>query len=190
MVVRATLLGLLATCCGLASCICVGKVPAVGRARAQVSMNARPWETANVPRGKLRMNLFENLQKMNDQRVARLSHINLAPVKCTLPLAEAIALMKTWKAEIGDDPEKFIERAKSDSHCPTASTGGDLGFVVRGNIANEFDEILFTEEPGRVYGPITTPAGLHLIYLHSCREPVSRAEATLGLPFSAKNDQS
>ena len=27
-----------------------------------------------------------------------------------------------------------------------------------------------------MYGPITTPAGLHLIYLHSCREPKSRGE--------------
>ena len=72
---------------------------------------------------------------------------------------------------------------------PTGSgAGGDLGYVVRGNIANEFDEILYKEAPERVYGPIVTPAGLHLIYLHSCREPVSRAEATLGLPFTLKKD--
>ena len=36
--------------------------------------------------------------------------------------------------------------------------------------------MLFTEEPGRCYGPVTTPAGLHLIFLHSCREPKSRGE--------------
>ena len=40
----------------------------------------------------------------------------------------------------------------------------------------QFDAVLFTEEPGRCYGPVTTPAGLHLIFLHSCREPKSRGE--------------
>ena len=102
--------------------------------------------------------------------------VNLAPGKCTLPLQEAIDLMKSWKAEINDDVEKFAERAKSDSHCKTAATGGNLGFVVRKNLCQQFDDVLFTEEPGRVYGPITTPAGLHLIFLHSCREPRSRGE--------------
>lgn len=70
----------------------------------------KPWETANVPRGKVVMNPFENLKQMQDQRVAGLSHVNLAPGKCTLPLQEAIALMKQWKEEIGDDAEKFAER--------------------------------------------------------------------------------
>ena len=32
--------------------------------------------------------------------------------------------MVQWKQEIGDDPEKFGLRAKSDSHCPTAANGG------------------------------------------------------------------
>lgn len=47
---------------------------------------------------------------------------------------------------------------------------------MRKNLCDQFDTVVFSEEPGRVYGPITTPAGLHLIYLHSCREPKSRGE--------------
>ena len=77
------------------------------------------------------MDPLEPFQQVQDQRMAGLSHINLAPGKCTLPLPEASDLMKTWKQEIGDDPEKFAERAKSDSHCPTGPAGGNLGFVVR-----------------------------------------------------------
>ena len=49
--------------------------------------------------------------------------------------------------------------------------GGDLGFVTRGKLSKEFDDVIFEEEPGFVYGPITTQFGSHLIYLHSCREP-------------------
>ena len=66
------------------------------------------------------MNPFENLKQMQDQRVAGLSHVNLAPGKCTLPLQEAIALMKQWKEEIGDDAEKFAERV-SRSRCEAAA---------------------------------------------------------------------
>ena len=60
--------------------------------------------------------------------MAQVSQIVLAPGVCTLPLNEALELLETWKAEIGDDEEKFAERAKSDSQCTTAANGGDLGF--------------------------------------------------------------
>ena len=157
---------------------------AVASRTSTLVMARKPWETANVPRGKVSTNFLENVVTMQDQRVAGCSHINLAPGKCKLPLDEAKALMQRWKEEIGNDITKFAERARSDSHCATAATGGDLGFVVRKNLCQQFDDILFGEEPGKVYGPIVTTAGLHLVYLKSCREPTSRAEAGLGLPFS------
>ena len=178
--VTLTLMLEMATCAALH----VGVRTGAAVPRSSVSMALRPWETANVPRGKVSMNFFNNMQQMQDQRVAGISHINLAPGKCTLPLQEAKDLMVQWKQEIGDDPEKFGLRAKSDSHCPTAANGGDLGFVVRANLCQQFDDVVFKEEPGKAYGPIVTNAGLHLIFLHSCREPKSRAEAGLGLPFS------
>ena len=157
-------------------------------ARANVVMARKPWETASVPLGKVNLNPFVNLQQMSDQRVASASHIVLAPVKCTLPLEEAMDLLRTWKEEIGDDREKFAEKAKAESHCPTAANGGDLGFMVRQNLGQQFDDIMYNEEPGKVYGPFMSPKGLHLLMLHSCREPKSRAEAALGLPFSIGND--
>lgn len=178
-----TLMLEIATCAALQTGVRTAVVP-----RAAVSMALRPWETANVPRGKVSMNFFTNMQQMQDQRVAGISHINLAPGKCTLPLQEAKDLMVQWKEEIGDDPEKFKLRAKSDSHCSTAAEGGDLGFVVRANLCQQFDDVIFKEEPGKVYGPVVTNAGLHLIFLHSCREPKNRAEAALGLPFSLGKD--
>ena len=151
------------------------------RAGAEVTMTVR-LDSANVPLGMVSMNPFQNLKQMQDQRVAHLSHINLAPGLCTLPLPDAIALMKEWKTEIADDLEKFEARAKSDSHCLSAADGGDLGYVTRQKLSQQFDDILYQEEPGKVYGPITTPKGLHLIYLHSCREPMSSTEALFSPP--------
>ena len=86
-------------------------------------------------------------------------------------LAEAKQLMESWKQEVGLDREKFAEIAKRESHCPTAEDGGDLGFMVRSACSQDFNDILFEKEAPGVYGPITTPAGLHLIYLNSCRDP-------------------
>ena len=147
--------------------------PAVGHgARApSPTMYGNLPKDSLVERGRVTMNPMRNLMQMQDQRVAGVSQILLAPGKCTLPLAEAKALMVSWKEEIGDDAEKFAEKAKAESHCPTGKDGGSLGFVVRGKCSEVFDDVIFKEEPGKVYGPVTTKAGLALLYLHSCREP-------------------
>ena len=106
----------------VSSCSSLHTPAVASRSRPVVMMPApgKAWETANVPRGRVVMNPFENLKQMQDQRVAGLSHVNLAPGKCTLPLQEAIALMKQWKEEIGDDAEKFAERV-SRSRCEAAA---------------------------------------------------------------------
>jgi len=79
--------------------------------------------------------------------------------------------MAAWKAELGDDPEAFAELARASSQCPSRVKGGDLGFFTRGKMVKEFDRVVFSQEPGYVYGPVRTDFGHHLIYLHSCREP-------------------
>jgi len=106
----------------VSSCSSLHTPAVASRSRPVVMMPGpgKAWETANVPRGRVVMNPFENLKQMQDQRVAGLSHVNLAPGKCTLPLQEAIALMKQWKEEIGDDAEKFAERV-SRSRCEAAA---------------------------------------------------------------------
>ena len=38
-------------------------------------------------------------------------------------------------------------------------------------MVKEFDEVVFGEEPGAVYGPVRSSFGHHLIFLHSCRTP-------------------
>ena len=123
---RGTALAMLRTVLMLAffvsSCSSLHTPAVASRSRPVVMMPGpgKAWETANVPRGRVVMNPFENLKQMQDQRVAGLSHVNLAPGKCTLPLQEAIALMKQWKEEIGDDAEKFAERV-SRSRCEAAA---------------------------------------------------------------------
>ena len=83
--------------------------------------------------------------------------------------------------------------------CAAQEKGGELGYLTRGKVSREFAEVsaaasaaaapsmlaplkaltpsplygqvIFNEEPGHCYGPIRTEGGLHLLYVHSCREP-------------------
>jgi peptidyl-prolyl cis-trans isomerase D len=45
----------------------------------------------------------------------------------------------------------------------TASHGGELGLVARGELVPQFDEVAFGMKPGEVSGPIRTPLGYHVI---------------------------
>lgn len=101
-----------------------------------------------------------------DLRVARASHILLKGFD-----EATIAQLNAWKAEIGDDPEKFSELARQGSLCPSSRKGGDLGYFTRGKMVKEFDQVVFSAQPGAVYGPVRTDFGHHLIFLHSCRKP-------------------
>lgn len=56
----------------------------------------------------------------------------------------------------------FAELAKEHSQDPSASEGGDMGFVARGQITPELENPLFTLEPGKVSEILESPFGLHL----------------------------
>jgi parvulin-like peptidyl-prolyl isomerase len=40
-------------------------------------------------------------------------------------------------------------------------------------MVKEFDQVVFSEAPGAVYGPVRSDFGHHLIFIHSCRNPTS-----------------
>ncbi|OGJ84887.1 MAG: peptidylprolyl isomerase [Candidatus Raymondbacteria bacterium RifOxyC12_full_50_8] len=71
---------------------------------------------------------------------------------------ECIALKK--KIEDGAD---FAKIAEECSECPSGETGGDLGSFSPGEMVPEFDKVVFSEEVGKVHGPIKTQFGYHLV---------------------------
>jgi peptidyl-prolyl cis-trans isomerase C len=66
--------------------------------------------------------------------------------------------------ESGSD---FAEMAKEHSLCPSGQRGGDLGEFSPGQMVKEFDEVVFSEEVGKVLGPVQTQFGFHLIEITS-----------------------
>lgn len=80
-----------------------------------------------------------------------------------VPTEEKCNELKT-KIEGGAD---FAEIARANSQCPSGKSGGDLGTFNKGQMVKEFDDVVFTDEIGKVHGPIKTQFGYHLIEITS-----------------------
>ncbi|HBA89521.1 MAG TPA: peptidylprolyl isomerase [Geobacter sp.] len=105
-------------------------------------------------------------QYFKKPEVARASHILIGiDEKATAEerkkaKEKAEALLKRIKG--GED---FAAIAKSDSSCPSASQGGDLGVFGRGQMVPPFEDAAFGLKPGEVSGVVETQFGYHIIKL-------------------------
>jgi peptidyl-prolyl cis-trans isomerase C len=59
--------------------------------------------------------------------------------------------------------QAFAEMARKYSQCPSAKSGGDLGWFGKGRMVPEFEKAAFEGEKGKVLGPVKTQFGYHLI---------------------------
>jgi cyclophilin family peptidyl-prolyl cis-trans isomerase len=57
----------------------------------------------------------------------------------------------------------FAELARQYSDGPSGPKGGDLGRFTRGQMVPEFDQVVFSLEPGEVSGVVETQFGYHII---------------------------
>jgi peptidyl-prolyl cis-trans isomerase C len=64
----------------------------------------------------------------------------------------------------------FADMAKKHSLCPSGKQGGALGEFSPGQMVAEFDQVVFSEDVGKVHGPVQTQFGFHLIEITSRSE--------------------
>jgi peptidyl-prolyl cis-trans isomerase C len=77
------------------------------------------------------------------------------------------------KGELGrakNVPVAFADAAAKYSSCPSAKNGGSLGTFKQGAMVPAFDKVVFSEDVGKIHGPVSTPFGAHLIYIESRSE--------------------
>lgn len=68
------------------------------------------------------------------------------------------------KRRVEEDGEDFGDLAAAHSECPSGQrAGGSLGWVTRGTLVPEFDDVLFRMAPGTLSDVVETSLGLHLI---------------------------
>ena len=89
--------------------------------------------------------------------------------------AQAAAVL----ADLQQHPDRFDSLARSLSDCPSATEGGRLGQIVRGETTPEFETFLVAMEPGQICPtPVRTRYGVHILRL-------DRKVAGETLPFDA-----
>jgi len=59
----------------------------------------------------------------------------------------------------------FYELAMMYSECPSAKKNGDLGFVSKGDLVEELENVIFSMKHEEVAGPISTDFGFHFVKL-------------------------
>ncbi|MGQ9732655.1 MAG: peptidylprolyl isomerase [Candidatus Zipacnadales bacterium] len=77
---------------------------------------------------------------------------------------KAESLLKKVKAGAN-----FAKLAQQESHCPSASKGGDLDYFRRGQMAKEFEEVAFGLKTGEISGVVKTDFGYHIIKVEAKR---------------------
>ena len=93
------------------------------------------------------------------------------------PEARAMAEKVLAQARGGAD---FAELARKSSEDPgSASSGGDLGCFPRGRMVPEFDQAVFSLEPGSLSDVVKTNFGYHVIRLASVKEEGTLPLATV-----------
>jgi peptidyl-prolyl cis-trans isomerase SurA len=84
-------------------------------------------------------------------------------------------------ASIHGSAEQFVQQimqgapfqtlASQFSQSPSAASGGDIGWVIQGQLAEELDRALSELKPGQVAGPIHAEGGYYVLLLRDRLEP-------------------
>jgi peptidyl-prolyl cis-trans isomerase SurA len=109
----------------------------------------------------------QNAQKLAGDTEAHLRMILIA-IPPDAPAAEVERKKRTAQkvVELARAGRSFVElaRAYSDDEL-TKAEGGDLGWVGKGVLVNELEEVMTTMAPGDVRGPVRSARGWHVLEL-------------------------
>ncbi len=94
-----------------------------------------------------------------------ISHILMNVTPSDESIQQAYQKIQKIKAML-DNGADFAELARMYSQDPgSASKGGDLGFVKRGDLVKEFEEVAFALKKGEISDIVQTQFGFHIIQL-------------------------
>jgi peptidyl-prolyl cis-trans isomerase SurA len=65
----------------------------------------------------------------------------------------------------------FTAVASQFSQTPSAADGGDIGWVVQGQLSEDLDRAISELRPGQIAGPIRAEGGFYVVQLRDRREP-------------------
>jgi peptidyl-prolyl cis-trans isomerase SurA len=118
----------------------------------------------------------------------RLSHLmmNITPKDEEKSEAFQRAKEVLAKARAG---ENFASLARSYSNCPSAESGGDLGYFSRGEMVPEFEQAALALAPGEISEVVETMYGYHIISCEDRRGDQTRVRHILIALSASEEDE-
>ncbi len=105
----------------------------------------------------------ENIDTYTTPESVHLNHILVKTEK------EAKDVLKRLKKG-----EKFSDLASELSQCPTKYKGGDLGWLPKGTLVKEIEDVAFSMPPNEIQGPVKSTYGWHILLLEDKRPATKR----------------
>jgi parvulin-like peptidyl-prolyl isomerase len=123
---------------------------------------ARIWSHVKAPKAQELISYYKkHREQFWVEEMVHAAHI-VKNVDETHPQDEALEVLRTAEAEL-QSGKAFAEVADRYSDCP--GNGGDLGWFPRGQMVEEFDNVVFHLQPGQVSPIFRTPFGFHIAQL-------------------------
>ncbi len=123
-------------------------------------MSARKLENIEEPgEDEIRAFFSSYPDKLREHERVRVSHI-LLPLDPDDP-EKSLLHARSLKAKA--EAEDFAEVARLHSICASAPGGGDLGYIRREDVDQNFADAAFSQVVGEVGEPVRSPYGYHLI---------------------------
>jgi peptidyl-prolyl cis-trans isomerase D len=137
---------------------------------------------------------YQNNQKtkFHRPREAKVRYIALA-VAPTASAEEKKAIMAKAEAIVKEARrgKDFAQLAKTQSADPTAAKGGEVGWIIQGQMPPDIDKLIFGIGKGDVSDPVETPGGVQIFKIDDVRDEKSLTlrEATTEITQILKTEQ-
>ncbi|MFQ6611679.1 MAG: peptidylprolyl isomerase [Fidelibacterota bacterium] len=122
--------------------------------------------------------------------MVKLRHILLKVEPSQKQIDKTISILKELKKRIlaGESFETLAEEYSQDPG--SKNSGGNLGYVRRGNLVPEFEAVAFTLDPGQISDPVKTEFGYHLIETQEILGDKIKVRHILVSPKITREDES
>jgi peptidyl-prolyl cis-trans isomerase SurA len=121
----------------------------------------------SVTEAEITQYLEENRAKLETGLSFHARHILITPETASDAGWESARIKAEMLRTQLEDGGDFIELAKQHSRDATATDGGDLGTLKRGELAPEIESELLALGPGEISRPVRSPLGFHVFRLES-----------------------
>lgn len=119
----------------------------------------------DIPLDKLNSIYLDNTESFRTLEMVKASHIL---VKGDCP--ESLKKISALRSRI-NSPQDFEAEVDHCSDCPSCYTFGDLGYITRGKMVKEFEDVLFSLKINEISQPVKTKFGYHLIMVTEIHPP-------------------